>query len=169
MAPNSSICVSFFSDFDEDVLMTKDDCKLRNMRIDRAAMRQKQRKLAKVKERAYTTSLDDIVFESDNDDDAPCPNKDRNDLDVIDCVELKIKDALSINDLVPELLKVSKDELINGLLHLVSRVCACDRKIVKLEIFCDTILRKNVELSSSLAHAHKKFLKFHIFALYNIP
>jgi len=34
---------------------------------------------------------------------------------------------------------VSKDELINGLLHLVSRVCACDKKIAKLENSCEKL------------------------------
>jgi len=107
MAPNFSICVSFFTDFDEDVIVTMDDRKLRNKQIDRVAVRQKHRKLVKVKERAYTTSLDDIICDSDNDDgDATCPNKDEGDLDVMDRVELKLKDGLSIVDLLPELEKV---------------------------------------------------------------
>ena len=39
----------------------------------------------------------------------------------MDCVELKLKDGLSIGDLVPELEKVSKDKLINDLeVYLVS-------------------------------------------------
>ena len=105
-----------------------------------------------VKERAYTTSLNDIVFDNDNDDDAPlCPNKDENNLDVMDRIELLVKDGLPTDDLVPELLKVSKDKLINDILHLVTRICACDKKIVKLENSCDDMLSKNVDLSSSLA------------------
>ena len=105
-----------------------------------------------VKERAYTTSLNDIVFDNDNDDDVPlCPNKDENNLDVMDRIELLVKDGLSTDDLVPELLKVSKDKLINDILHLVTRICACDKKIVKLENSCDDMLSKNVDLSSSLA------------------
>jgi hypothetical protein len=104
-----------------------------------------------VKERAYTTSLNDIVFDNDNDDDALCPNKDENDLDVMDRIELLVKDGLSTDDLVPELLKVSKDKLINDILHLVTRICACDKKIAKLENSYDDMLSKNVDLSSSLA------------------
>ena len=105
-----------------------------------------------VKERAYTTSLNDIVFDNDNDDDAPlCPNKDENNLDVMDRIELLVKDGLPTDDLVPELLKVSKDKLINDILHLVTRICACDKKIAKLENSYDDMLSKNVDLSSSLA------------------
>ena len=105
-----------------------------------------------VKEHAYTTSLNDIVFDNDNDDDAPlCPNKDENNLDVMDRIELLVKDGLPTDDLVPELLKVSKDKLINDILHLVTRICACDKKIAKLENSCDDMLSKNVDLSSSLA------------------
>ncbi|KAG2570363.1 hypothetical protein PVAP13_7KG075100 [Panicum virgatum] len=142
MAPSSSICVSFFTDFDENVIATGNDRQWRNKRIDRAVMRQKHRKLAKVKERAYATSLDDIICDSDNDDDdAPCPNKVVSDLDVMDQVELKLKDGLSIVDPLPELDKVSKDKLINHMLHLVSRVCACDKKIAELEDTGDAIAK----------------------------
>lgn len=147
MAPSSSICVSFFTDFDENVIATGNDRQWRNKRIDRAVMRQKHRKLAKVKERAYATSLDDIICDSDNDDDdAPCPNKVVSDLDVMDQVELKLKDGLSIVDPLPELDKVSKDKLINHMLHLVSRVCACDNKIAKLENSCDGLLVENEKM-----------------------
>ena len=151
MAPSSSICESFSSNFDEDMIVTGDDRKLRNKRVDRAAMKQKHRKPTKIKERAYTTSLDDIICDSDNDDDASCSEKGADDLDVMDRVKLKVKDRLSIGHLLPELEKVSKDKLINDMLHLVSRVCACDKKIAKLENSCDAMLIENVELSSSLA------------------
>ena len=100
-----------------------------------------------VKERAYTTSLNDIVFDNDNDDDAhPCPNKDENNLDVMDRIELLVKDGIPTDDLVPELLKVSKDKLINDILHLVTRICACDKKIAKLENSCDALLIENEKL-----------------------
>ena len=105
-----------------------DDHKLRNKQVNRVAMKQEHHKLAKVKKRAYAANLDDIIFDSDNDDDASCSNKDEAYLDVKGRVELKVKDGLQTDDLVPELLKVSKDELINIMLHLVSRVCACDKK-----------------------------------------
>ena len=83
-------------------------------------MKQKHHKLAEVKARAYTTSLDDIIIASDNDDDDIKLDSD-SDLDVMDRVELKMKDGLSIGDLVPELEKVSKDKLINDLeVYLVS-------------------------------------------------
>ena len=127
MASSSSIYVSFSSDFDKDMIVTGDDRKLRNKQTDRAAVKQKHRKLAEVNARAYTTSLDDIVFDSDNDDDDNKLDSD-GEPDVMDRVELKVKDGLSTGDLIPELLKVSKDELINIMLHLVSRVCACDKK-----------------------------------------
>jgi len=149
MAPRSSICVSFSSDIDKSVIATEDDRKSRNKRTDQEVLKQKHRKLAKIKERAYATSIDDIICDSDNDDDSPCPKKD--DLDVMDQVELKVKDGLRTGDLVPELLKVSKNELINDMLHLVSWVCACDKKIAELESYFDAMLNKNVDLSSSLA------------------
>jgi len=104
MAPRSSICVSFSSDIDKSVIATEDDRKSRNKRTDQEVLKQKHRKLAKIKERAYATSIDDIICDSDNDDDSPCPKKD--DLDVMDQVELKVKDGLRTGDLVPELLKV---------------------------------------------------------------
>ncbi|RLM69888.1 hypothetical protein C2845_PM17G06140 [Panicum miliaceum] len=171
MAPSSSTCVSFPAGFSGSAMATKDDRKWRNKRTDRAALKQEYSKLAKAKERAYATSLDDIVFDSDNDDDAFCANKDEDDkrkkiidnsslivdfvklknalcltavndhdlkldsegdLDVMDRVKLLMKDGLSIGDLVPELLKVSKSKLISDMLHLLSRVCACDKKIAKL-------------------------------------
>jgi len=105
MAPSSSICVSFFSDFDEDVIVAEDDCKLRNKRVDRAAMKQKHRKLAKIKECAYATSLDDIVFDSTKLDDVLCLTvvndldvklDSKDDLDVMAHVELKVKDGLPL-------------------------------------------------------------------------
>jgi len=140
--------VSFSSDIVKSMIATEDDHKSRNKRIDQKALKQKYRKLAKIKERAYATSIDDIICDSDNDDDAPCPKKD--DLDVMDQVELKVKDGLPIGDLVPELEKVSKDKLINDMLHLVSQVCACDKKIAELENYFGVMLNKNADLSSSL-------------------
>ena len=65
---------------------------------------------------------------------------------MMDCVELKVKDGLSISDLVPELLKVSKDELINSMLHLVSPVYGCYKKIAKLKNSCDGLLIENEKL-----------------------
>jgi len=65
-------------------------------------------------------------------------------------VELKVKDGLPTSDLVLELHKVSKDELINGILHLVSRVCACDKKIAKLENSCDALLIENEKLKRDI-------------------
>jgi len=94
MAPSFSICLSFSTDFDGSANAIEDDSKLRNKRVDRAALKQKHRKLTKIMERAYATSLDDIVFDSNN-----------NDLDVMARVELKVKDGLPIGDLVLELLK----------------------------------------------------------------
>ena len=133
MAPSSSICVSFFTYFDENANVAEDNHKSRNKRIDREVLKQKHRKLAKIKERAYATSLDDLNIKLDSEDD----------LDVMARVELMVKDELPTGDLIPEFLKVSKDELINGMLHLVSRVCACDKKIAKLENSCDALLIKN--------------------------
>jgi len=127
MVTSFSIRMSFSSDFDK-CDCDWDDHKLRNKQVNRVAMKQEHHKLAKVKKRAYAANLDDIIFDSDNDDDASCSNKDEAYLDVMGRVELKVKDGLQTDDLVPELLKVSKDELINIMLHLVSRVCACDKK-----------------------------------------
>jgi len=58
-------------------------------------MRQKHRKLAKVKERAYAKSLDDLDIKLDSEDD----------LDVMARVELMVKDELPTGDLIPEFLK----------------------------------------------------------------
>ena len=74
----------------------------------------------------------------------------------MDRVELKVKDGLPTGDLIPELLKVSKDELINGMLHLMSRVCACDEKIAKLENSCDALLIKNEKLKRDVLLGDKQ-------------
>ena len=74
----------------------------------------------------------------------------------MDRVELKVKYGLPTGDLIPELLKVSKDELINGMLHLVSRVCACDKKIVKLEKSCDALLIENENLKRDVSLGDKQ-------------
>ena len=67
MAPSSSICVSFFTDFDENANAAEDNHKSRNKRIDREVLKQKHRKLAKIKERAYATSLDDVKLDTEDD------------------------------------------------------------------------------------------------------
>ena len=75
---------------------------------------------------------------------------------MIACVELKVKDGLPTSDLVLELHKGSKDELINGMLHLVSRVCACDMKIVKFEKSSDALLVENEKLKKDVSLGDKQ-------------
>jgi len=68
-------------------------------------MKQKHCKLAKIKECAYATSLDDIVFDSTKLDDVLCLTvvndldvklDSKDDLDVMAHVELKVKDGLPL-------------------------------------------------------------------------
>jgi len=46
--------------------------------------------------------------------------------------------------------------LINSMLHLVSRVCACDKKIAKLEISCDALLIENEKLKRDVSLGDKQ-------------
>ena len=84
---------------------------------------------------------------------------------MMDCIELKVKDGLSISDLVPELLKVSKDELINSMLHLVFRVCGCDKKIAKIKNSCDGLLIENEKLKRDVSLGDKLLVTARKFTL----
>ena len=63
--------------------------------------------------------------------------------------------ALPVSEFFYALLQFSGIQLHHltpqSILHLVTRICACDKKIAKLENSCDDMLSKNVDLSSSLA------------------
>jgi hypothetical protein len=55
------------------------------------------------------------------------------DHEVMNVLKLVVDGEFVDEDLLPELLKMNKGKLIKGILTLISRVVACDTKIIKLE------------------------------------
>jgi hypothetical protein len=55
------------------------------------------------------------------------------DCEVMDVLKLVMDGELGDKDLLPELLKMNKGNLIKGILTLIPRVVACDAKIDKLD------------------------------------
>jgi hypothetical protein len=57
----------------------------------------------------------------------------KSDCQVMDVLKHVLDDVLGDKDLLPELLKMNKGNLIKGILTLIPRVVVCDAKIDKLE------------------------------------
>jgi hypothetical protein len=86
----------------------------------------------KLKDALCYTVINDLAVKHDLMDDC----------NVMHHIELLVKDGLPIDDFVPELLKVSKGKIIDDMLHLMARFCACEKKIAKLE------MKLNMSMSS---------------------
>jgi hypothetical protein len=82
--------------------------------------------------------------------------------EVMDILKLVLDGELGNKDLLPELLKMNKGNLIKGILTLIPRVVACDAKIDKLERkvgkyksrysnVCDSLLSDNYKMIRTIA------------------
>jgi hypothetical protein len=97
------------------------------------------------------------------------------DCDVMDVLKLVLDGELGDKDLLPELLKMNKCNLIKCILTLIHRVVACDVKIDKLERkiekynsrysnACDSLLSDNYKIIHTIAclNSEIKLLKSNV-------
>jgi hypothetical protein len=93
----------------------------------------------------------------------------KTDCEVIDVLKLVLDGELGDKDLLPELLKMNKDNLIKDILTLIPRVVACDAKIDKLERkvekyksrysnACDSLLSDNYKMIHTIACLNSEIL-----------
>jgi hypothetical protein len=87
--------------------------------------------------------------------------------EVMDVLKLVMDGELGDKDLLPELLKLNKGNIIKGILTLIPRVVACDAKIDKLERKvekyksrysndCDSLLSDNYKIIRTIACLNSK-------------